>query len=521
MRTLKNRIRLSLETLEDRSVPTSLVVGTNINTGNVVADQSETTIAMNPTNPDNLFTMSQGNFRRYSMDGGLTWTPSGTMPTTVCCDAKAAFDTFGNLFVTYLNGNIIVTLTHSVDGGASFTSLGTFSTNGADYPGVATGSGGSFAPGSLWLFYYLNGSMYAQGAPIFGLGSIGSFSAQQITAQGSYGRGSVGLNGQFSVAYQTGSSNGPSTIRVSTDFDGLGPTGFTNYDATVSNVGTFSPIPAMDNRTITASPTVAYDQSSGRLYMAWTDRANTSTADTDVMTMFSVNGGANWSAEFRVNNDSTTNSQFNNSIAVDQTTHFIAITWLDARNAGPANDAAQTYGTVSTKNGRRWLPNVQIATGLSNANAASSFEFGDYDTMDYHAGRFYRAWADNASPSTLTPTNADAPGDQDLTVARVDVVFTPSPLGGDERTRVAVLGMQSHTSKYAEFAVLSQRPTALKSRIPIEVDQNNTVLPPMSMYPRAIKTDHLKMPKYDDEPHHLCIRLSNDLEPGTLSVLLA
>jgi hypothetical protein len=52
---------------------------------------------------------------------------------------------------------------------------------------------------------------------------------------------------------------------------------------------------------------------------------------------------------------------------------------------------------VSTENGRRWLPNVQIGTGLSNANAASSFEFGDYDTMDFHAGRFYRSWADNAS----------------------------------------------------------------------------------------------------------------------------
>src|SRR5262245_20945583 len=47
--------------------------------------------------------------------------------------------------------------------------------------------------------------------------------------------------------------------------------------------------------------------------------------------------------------------------------------------------------------------------------------------MRFYGGAFYRSWADNASPSTLNPPNTDAPTDQDMATARVDVNNSGSP----------------------------------------------------------------------------------------------
>ena len=97
------------------------VVNVSATTGN----QAESFINVNPTNPNNLVATSNTNsnsiFRAYSLNGGATWT-RGTVATGVaCCDAQAAWDTFGNLFMVYINGagnQILVVL--STDGGVTF-----------------------------------------------------------------------------------------------------------------------------------------------------------------------------------------------------------------------------------------------------------------------------------------------------------------------------------------------------------------------------------------------------------------
>src|SRR5262249_15272106 len=142
---------------------------------------------------------------------------------------------------------------------------------------------------------------------------------------------------------------------------------------------------------------------------------------TDIYVRQSDDGGQSWTPRIKVNDDATTNSQFNPAIAVDQVTHFIAVTWYDCRNS-PGNNTAQIYGTVSTKRGRGWEPNVQIGAGLSSGLAAGSFNFGDYDTMDYYNGTFFRSWGDNTNPSQLTPPN-NSTTQMDIGTARVDVTL--------------------------------------------------------------------------------------------------
>jgi hypothetical protein len=111
-----------------------------------------------------------------------------------------------------------------------------------------------------------------------------------------------------------------------------------------------------------------------------------------------------------VNDDATANSQFLPRIALDQTTGNVAVSWYDARNDrgdrapgdtnGAPNDDAQLYATVITpgKRGLTIAPNLRVSAGTSNAAAAANrVEYGDYSALDFHAGAFYPAWADNSN----------------------------------------------------------------------------------------------------------------------------
>jgi len=112
---------------------------------------SECATAKNPTNPDQVFafcntSQTGGMFAARSTDGGATWfypDPSdktivdgdaGQGPTA-CCDPTLAWDTFGNLFITYLGSGASVQTILSTDGGATFSNLATF-TGSVDQPTV-------------------------------------------------------------------------------------------------------------------------------------------------------------------------------------------------------------------------------------------------------------------------------------------------------------------------------------------------------------------------------------------------
>jgi hypothetical protein len=92
----------------------SLAVGTNVNVSRLLGNQAETTIAIDPTNPNNIAMASNVQFgsklfEAYSRDGGDTWTGGFVADGTdgigvACCDPTMAFDSFGNLFLVYLDG---------------------------------------------------------------------------------------------------------------------------------------------------------------------------------------------------------------------------------------------------------------------------------------------------------------------------------------------------------------------------------------------------------------------------------
>src|SRR5436190_7332345 len=253
------------------------VVNVSVTAGN----QAESFVVVNPTNTNNLVaisnTTSNSIFRAYSTNGGANWT-RGTIATNVaCCDAQAAWDTFGNLFIVYINGGVNqINVILSTDGGVTFSAPVTAGTGSVDQPSIAVGNG------SVWVDWNSSGSMVARGAPVTGLGTWGPFNAQQAipSATGSFGGIAVGPGpngGKVIVTYQSPTGGqGPATIFANVDADGLGAGGFgARITVSTTNVGGFDFIPAQSGRSIDAGAGLVWDATGGpfnnRIYLVYTD----------------------------------------------------------------------------------------------------------------------------------------------------------------------------------------------------------------------------------------------------------
>ncbi len=284
----------------------------------------------------------------------------------------------------------------------------------------------------------------ARGARVTGLGEVGPFNDPEEApgssggnfGQGSFGDIAIGPQGKVMVTYQNNiPTQGPSTIFVNVDPDGLGPQGFgPAVPITSTNVGGFDFIPAQNDRSIDAEAGLAWDRSggphTGRAYLVYTDEFPNESNNTDIMLRLSDDDGSTWSAPLRVNDDPGVNSQFNPRMSLDQTTGNIAISWYDCRNDlgnfGPGdtdgipNDDAQFWAAVSSNGGASFSKNVRVSTGTSNSHDAHNVvDFGDYSGQNFFGGTFFPAWADN---SNSTGDNPDGTLDQlDIYTAKVTV----------------------------------------------------------------------------------------------------
>jgi hypothetical protein len=431
-----------------RSVPTNIDVSAQHN------DEAENAIATNPTNPNNLVAMStrteaaSGLFEGVTFDGGASWTRqvigTGSPLGHICCDEQLAWDHFGNLWMTYLlNVGPDTMVAVSTDGGLTFTLVakippitpkGSKSPSGAqpkrlrfqgnhfaDQPSISVGAN------SVWVSYtsFPSSVIEASGARVNGLGRFGTFSHPQpvptSNGRGDYGDTAVGPHGQVVVIYQDQTSGqGGSRIYTAIDPDGLGPAGFSDPQLFArSRVGGFDYIPAQPDRSVDAEANLAWDRSggpqTGRLYAIWTQEVKNESNNMDIMFQYSDNAGASWSPPVRLNDDRTTNSQFNPSIALDQSNGNVAMSWYDCRvdlgTGGPGdtdgipNDDAQIWATFSTDGGASLAPNFQVSRGASNAaDTGTSFDYGDYTHAAFQSGAFYPTWSDN---SNTTGTNPD------------------------------------------------------------------------------------------------------------------
>jgi hypothetical protein len=402
---------------------------------------SECATATNPANPNQVFafcnTTGAGMLAARSTDGGATWFYPDPVDKTIvdgdpgqgpsaCCDPTLAWDTFGNLFITYINAsvNTIETIL-STDGGATFTNLATFA-GSVDQPTVvAANTTAPGAPVAVWIIWNQSGAMVGRGAPVTGLGTIGAF-VPMTTAPSSGGCsfGDVAI-APSGVVVQVCGPNGGQTggnVNVWRDLDGLGAGGWTGpVVATTTLVGGFDFIPAQPTRSVDSETGLVFDANPssphfGRLYLMYTDEIVQESNNTDIELRFSDDNGATWSpTDIRVNDDATVRSQFNPKISIDDPTGNFLVCWHDCRESA-ANTAMREYCTGAASPlgpSPTFLPNVPIGDGLSTSNQ-DGFDFGDYSGLDYTAAAGHPIWGDTSNSTGNNPngtTNFDAQTD--------------------------------------------------------------------------------------------------------------
>ncbi len=460
--TSRPRFRPAVEPLEPRETPAvAIAVGANINISQAAGNQREQSIVVNPTNPNNVVVFSNidsidgdlvadaGIFSAFSFDGGQTWAQQllftdDTAPEEACCDPQAAFDRFGNLFLTYLTATGDVALARSNDGGQTFFVQLLTTDTGHDQPSLAVGPGPRGKLGSVWVSYFsgvvagstLPPHLDTQVAVVVGFGVVGPFK-NPVPVPGTelvranFGDIAIGPRGQAVITYQStvGNPAGPSVIWVNIDPDGMGPAGWSaRRFVTSTRVGPARLIPGTSNNLgIDAEANVAFDLSRGpnrgRLYLVYTDAADTTTNDTNIFVRFSNNGGKSWSAPVMVN-DVAAGSQFNPAIAVDPFSGLLAVAWFDTRNdaAGPNYEF---FVTVSETGGRTYNPSVKVSAAPSNSTLAETppvgglraLGVGDYNKIDFVAGNLQVCWPSNSSTLFDNPD----PLRLDLVTARVRV----------------------------------------------------------------------------------------------------
>jgi hypothetical protein len=416
----------------------------NFDVSQLPGNEAENTIAVNPTNPQNVVAIAcpaRGLVIGVSFDGGRTWARRVIHPGYPSCDEGLAWDRYGNLWLTHLTSRCGVFVGLSTDGGLRFAkvteimptspaarsgrtagppSLSPHLCPGgqaADQPFVAVG------PGSVWVSYAnaASGLIQAAGARVSGRGQVGRFSApQNVPTRQGMGDASglaIGPRSQVLVVYENLASARRSRIYTALDSDGLGPEGFGRPRLLARTRVSYPDfIPAQPDRGINAEPELAWDTGPGpyhgRVYAVWTQAAPGNRDHLNVMFQHSDDSGRTWTKPVPLNDPQTVNSQFFQSIALDPATGDVAVGWYDCRNAGGQgghgcarpDTYTQFWATYSTDGGTRFTPDSRVSQGTSNATDTHySFDYGDYTQVAFQSRLFYPAWSDNSDSTGTNP----------------------------------------------------------------------------------------------------------------------
>lgn len=410
-----------------------ITLGPNVNVTKQAGSQSETSIAINRTNPNQIAIASNNPggvnmITKFSTDGGVSWS-SSALVVPGGYDSWMGADRFGNTYLSYQTSGT-THVARSTDGGATYTGLFT-GASFADHPEMAVGPGVAAGTSSIFLRDTIGSQSRIISATSTALGATGAFAVQTNQGAGNFGSSAVGPGGKtVFTAMNPSGGVGPANMTIRYDADGTGPGGYVTQSTVTTQVGGFRPIPAQPNRTIDTQVALQYDSSGGAhngdLYMLYTQAANLATNDTDIVFRRSTDNGATFSSELRLNNDVAGNSQFFGRLAVDQTTGYLAAVWYDTRNS-PNDTTAELWGTVSTDGGLTWEPNFMISAGLSDGrqvNTGDPNEFGDYISMDFYNGLLVASWADS---SNSTGDNPNGTRGLDIYFSRILVAASEEP----------------------------------------------------------------------------------------------
>lgn len=420
------------------------------------ADQTETWVAVNPNNPDNIIAGSndsQYNGNPYRMtafvtfDGGKTWRrtllpenssygkSAGGGSTNF--DPGICFDTKGNAYYCYGwarltagsgYGDNFVLVSKSTDGGLTWKNTDpVYSYEDVTDPPfndkyLMTCDVNPTSPykDNIYITWTHFGSNTSPGTYIaFSRSTNGgqTWSDPPLPLQSGGGIQSpvpaVGPDGTVYVAWRSG-SGGSTQARVKVSKDGGKTFGASVLAQTVGNIGTYN---STNNRyeladkqrmRISSFPGIDVDRSSGSrrgwVYLVQAGRDLSSTTP-GIYLKRSSNQGVAWSASIRVDGNTLNNDCYLPSVTVDAATGRVGVFYYSSQNVAD-NKGADAYFATSSDGGATWKRfrlspkswRYDSPSSISPQGASGGNYWGDYTASAAWNGKFYPCfWMPDAS----------------------------------------------------------------------------------------------------------------------------
>jgi len=418
-------------------------------------DPEEVSICINTKNPQTVVAGANIDNLYRSADGGETWTIGNLVDTIngVWGDPAIFTDTAGDYYFIHLanpphNGNWVdrIVFSKSTNGGISWGE-GTYTgLNGAKVQDKAQATVnpsnneiyvtwtqfdvyGSADPidSSLIFFSKSTDGGTTWSSPVRISAQAGDCLDSDNTVEGA--TPAMGANGEIYVVwawaeglYFTKSTDGGNTWLPHETFIASFPGGW-DYNITGLMRCNGLPVTLTDNN--------------GNIYVNWTDQRN-GTTDTDVWLIKSTDGGDNWSAPVRVNNDAPGSQQFLTWMSIDPVTNNIYCVYYDRRNFS-GSDSTDVYLARSGDGGNTFT-NYKINEQAFVPDP--DVFFGDYTGISAYDNKvlpMWMAYSDNLLSVWTALIDGTMPGIEQNTISS----FTPvaleqnAPNPFNESTRIS------------------------------------------------------------------------------------
>ena len=376
--------------------------------------QSETTIAIDPTNPDHMLASANDLtgptgvllIVYESVDGGRTWTNSGFVspPGFGCYDPWLDFNANGDAFFAYECGD--QRIAYRKVGQTQWTH--TTVVPSGPFPDrdmvVTDDTATSPFEGSVYIGYdeanFNNAAhlMYSRD------GFAGWVKTPKINDTGA----TIGVNAAVApdgTVYATWEDWNAKKLIVDRSTDG-GATWGTDHTLHNFRLPTqlFAiPIPPQNVRGVGPMPFTAVapagTPNAGRLYVSYFDRPVGSNTGTDCFLRYSDDGGVTWSGEVKVNDDNILAYNFHCMIAVSSD-GVVGVSFYSTRD-DPTNRKVLPFISFSSNGGASFGPDGRMASKPSDETqpGANSNQYGDYQGIAGSPGRFFAVWADSRQGS--------------------------------------------------------------------------------------------------------------------------